>query len=322
MGKVFVTRHIPDIGLSMLREKGHEVVVSDKDRPLNKDELIAELKANSYDAVLSQLTDGIDKDVFEAAASVKIFANYAIGFNNFDVEEGKKRNIFLSNTPGGGAERVAEFALALMLSLACRITEGDRFVREGKYKGFDPMLFHGTELVGKTLGIIGTGRIGAEVVRRAIKGFLMKVVYFDVQRNEALEKEFGAEFKETVEEVLPIADFVSIHVPLMPATHHLMNAERFRLMKKTAFLVNTSRGPVLDEAALVEALKTGVIAGAGIDVYENEPNLSSGLADLSNAILTPHIASSTTGSREDMARLAAENINVTLSGSRPPNNVY
>lgn len=322
MAKVFVTRIIPDIGISMLREAGHEVVLSGKDCPLTKDELIAELKIGSFDAVLSQLTDVIDKDVFDAAPTVKIFANYAIGFNNFDIEEGKKRGVFLSNTPGGGAERVAEFALALMLSLACRITEGDRFVREGKYKGFDPMLLHGTELVGKTLGIIGTGRIGAEVARRASRGFLMKVIYFDVARNEALEKEFGAEFKGTVEEVLPLADIVSIHVPLMPTTHHLINAERLKLMKKTAFLINTSRGPVLDEVALVQSLKSGLIKGAGLDVYENEPNLSSGLCDLSNVILTPHVASSTTESREDMSRLAAENILVTLSGSRPANNVY
>ncbi len=322
MAKVFVTRKIPDIGISMLRERGHEVIISNKDRPLTKEELITELKSGQYDAVLSQLTDGIDKDVFDGAPSVKVFANYAIGFNNFDIEEGKKRGVFLSNTPGGGAERVAEFAVALMLALACRITEGDRFVRQGQYVGFDPMLFHGTELVGKTLGIIGTGRIGAEVARRVIKGFLMKVVYFDVTRNEALEKEFGAEFKSTVEEVLPVADFVSVHVPLMPATHHLINASRLRLMKSTAFLINTSRGPVLDEVALVEALKAGVIRGAGLDVYENEPNLSSGLKDLSNVILTPHIASSTTESREDMSRLAAENILSVLSGSRPANNVY
>lgn len=322
MAKVFVTRKIPNIGISMLRERGHEVIVSDMNRPLTKEELIAALRAGQYDAVLSQLTDGIDKDVFDAGSSVKVFANYAIGFNNFDIEEGKKRGVFLSNTPGGGAERVAEFAVALMLSLACRITEGDRFVRQGSYVGFDPMLFHGTELVGKTLGIIGTGRIGAEVVRRVTKGFLMKVVYFDVARNEGLEKEYGAEFKSTIEDVLPVADFVSIHVPLMPATHHLMNASRLRLMKSTAFLINTSRGPVVDEVALVDALKVGAIKGAGLDVYENEPQVSPGLKDFSTVILTPHIASSTTESREDMSRLAAENILSVLSGSRPAHNVY
>lgn len=322
MAKVFITRRVPDIGISMLRERGFDVEVSDKDRPLTKDELITKLKNGSYDAVLSLLTDSVDKDVFDAAPSVKIFANYAIGFNNFDVEEGKKRGVFLSNTPGGGAERVAEHAMALMLALSCRLVEADKFVRDGKYVGWDPMIFHGVRLAGKTLGIIGTGRIGGDVAHRALKGFQMRVIYYDIVRNEELEREHGAQFIKTIEELLPMADFVSLHVPLTAETKHTINAERLKLMKPTAYLVNTSRGPVIDEAALTEALQSGTIAGAGLDVFENEPALASGLAELPNVVLTPHIASATAEAREDMARLAAENIIATLEGNKPPNNVY
>jgi glyoxylate reductase len=322
MKNIFVTRKIPDLGIKMLTDKGYAVDISPKDRPLTKQELITYLKKKPYDAVLSLLTDPIDAEVMDAAPTVKIFANYAIGFNNIDIEAAKKRNVFVTNTPGGGADRVAEHTWALILALSCRITEGDVYMKKGKFKGWDPLLLHGTKLAGKTLGILGTGRIGSDVAHRAKNGFGMNVVYYDVKRNEQLEKDFGATFYPTVEEVLKISDVVSIHVPLLPSTQHLINADRLKLMKPTAYLVNTSRGPVVDENALVEALKNGVLRGAGLDVFEFEPKLAQGLAKLSNVVLTPHIASGTEEARHDMAVLSANNIINTLEGRRPDNMVY
>ena len=293
MKKVFITRQIPEVGIKMLTDKGYQVTVSSKDRPLSKKEIIKALKKDSYDAVLTLLTDPIDKEVLEAAPTVKIFANYAIGFNNIDVEEAKKRGIFVTNTPGGGADRVAEHTWALILALTCRVVEADLYMRKGKFNGWNPMIFHGTKLAGKMLGIIGTGRIGADVAHRAVNGFGMKIAYYDVKRNDDLEKNYQAVFCATPEEVLRQADVVSIHVPLLPSTHHLINANRLPLMKKTAYLINTSRGQVVDEVALVDALKAGAITGAGLDVFEFEPKLAKGLEKLSNVVLTPHIASGT-----------------------------
>jgi glyoxylate reductase len=319
--KVFVTRRIPENGLNMLRDAGLAVTVSSQDRPLTKAELIAALRAVPYDAVLSLLTDQIDAEVFDAAPTVKIFANYAIGFNNIDLIEARRRGVLVTNTPGGGADRVAEHTWGLILALTCRIVEGDQFVRSGKYVGWDPIIFHGTKLAGKTLGIIGTGRIGADVARRAVHGFEMKVIYHDIIRNEKLEKDFGAVFQPNVEEVLRAADIVSLHTPLTKETTHLINQARLALMKKEAFLINTSRGAVVDEKALVAALQRGAIAGAGLDVFENEPNLTPGLAALPNVVLTPHIASATTEARLEMARMAAANIIAAIAGETPPNQV-
>lgn len=308
MKKIYITRQIPNIGLKLLKDKGYEVDVNPKDRPLSQSELIKILKRKQYDAVLTLLTDQIDVKVMDASPSAKIYANYAIGFNNFDIEAAKSRGVILTNTPGGGAERVAEHTIALMLALTCRITEADVYMKKGRYKGWDPMLLHGDMLAGKTLGIIGTGRIGADVAHRAKFGFSMKIAYYDVKRNEQIEKDFGAVFCPTVEEVLKIADVVSIHVPLLPTTQHLMSAERLAIMKPTAYLINTSRGPVIDENALVAALRNHVIKGAGLDVFEFEPKLARGLTKLSNVVLTPHIASASKEARDDMAQIAANNI--------------
>jgi len=322
MKNVFVTRKILDVGIKMLTDKGYTVDISPKDRPLTKSELIKYLKKKPYDAVLTLLTDIIDAEVMDTAPTVKIYANYAIGFNNINIEEAKKRNIFVTNTPGGGADRVAEHAWALILALSCRVVEGDNYVKKGKYNGWDPMLLHGTKLSGKTLGILGTGRIGADVAHRGKFGFDMNVVYYDVVRNEKIEKDFGAVFYPTVEEVLKVSDVVSIHVPLLDSTHHLINADRLKLMKPTAYLINTSRGPVIDEMALVDALQNGTIMGAGLDVFEFEPKLAKGLAKLSNVVLTPHIASGTVSARLEMAVLSVNNIINTLEGRQPLNMVY
>lgn len=319
--KVYITRQIPEEGIKALKDKGFEIEINKKDRPLTKKELIKILRKGNYDAVLSLLTDNIDAEVMDSAPTVKIYANFAIGFNNIDIAEAKKRNIYVTNTPGGGADRVSEHAWALILALSCRVVEGDEYLRKGKWNGWDPMLLHGTKLAGKTLGIIGSGRIGTDVAHRGRNGFGMNIAYYDVKRNEQLEKDYNAVFYPTVDEVLKISDVVSIHVPLLDSTHHLINADRLKLMKKSAYLINTSRGPVVDEKALVEALESGTIRGAGLDVFEFEPELAKGLTKLSNVVITPHIASGTDEARHDMAILSTTNIIDCLEGRVPKNNV-
>ncbi|MFA6273168.1 MAG: D-glycerate dehydrogenase [Candidatus Paceibacterota bacterium] len=320
MAKIFITHKIPEVGVQMLKDKGHNVELRDKSELLPKAELVKILGDGNYDGVLCLLTDQIDAEIFNASPTTKIFANYAVGFNNIDIVEAKNRGIVITNTPGASTESVAEHALALLLALTCRIVEGDNFVRAGKYDGWDPMLFWGIDLQGKTLGILGAGRIGAEVARKLALGFGMKIIYHDVVHNEKLEEEISAEFK-SVEEVLQQADVISLHVPLLPETKHLINAERLALMKKTAYLVNTSRGPVVDEVALVDALKRGIIKGAALDVFENEPVLAAGLKDLPNVVLTPHIASATAETRSDMAQKAAENLIAFFGGQKPLNEI-
>lgn len=321
MVTIYITRKIPDIGLSMLLQKGFELDISPKDRPLTKRELVKALGEKPYDGVLCLLTDTIDGEVFDAVPSAKIFANYAVGFNNIDVAEAKKRGVTITNTPGALTEAVAEHTIALMLALVKRVVEGDTYLRKGKYKGWGPELFLGEELQGKTFGILGAGRIGGRVGEIASKGFGMRVIYYDIKQSQELESVCGATFRATPEEVLKEADVVSVHVPLLPATTHLINAERLKLMKKTAYLINTSRGPVIDENALVFALKTGVIRGAALDVFEFEPKLAKGLAKLSNVVLTPHTASATKSARDGMARLAAENLMAFFENRVPPNKV-
>ena len=319
MKKIFVTRTIPDQGLKILKEKGFEIKVRSENKAISKKELISELK-KGYDALLCLLTDKIDGEIMDAGLpQLKIIANYAVGFDNINIEEGKKRNLMMTNTPGPEiTESVAEHTFALMIALARRIAEADRFARAGKYKGWDPMLLLGTGLHDKTLGIIGLGRIGFAVAQRAVKGFKMKVLYHDVKPNPDFEKEFGAQFVD-LETLLKESDFISIHVPLLTETRHLIGENQLRMMRKNAYLINTSRGPIIDEKALVQALKENWIRGAALDVYENEPVLAPGLAELDNAILTSHIASATEETRAKMSELAARNIIAALEGKEPQN---
>ncbi len=317
--KIYISRVIPESGINLLKEAGHEVTISEKDGVLTKDELIIELKKTEYDAVIPLLTDEIDADIFDAVPSAKIFANYAVGYNNIDTEEAKKRGITITNTPGVLTNTVAEHTIALMLSITSRITEGDRFTRAGKYDGWAPMLFLGTDLKDKTLGILGAGRIGQRVAHIASRGLGMKVCYYDIKQNEEFEKEYGAEFKPTIKGVLEVADVVTTHVPLLDSTRHLINKETLSKMKPTAYLINSSRGPVIDESALVDALRGGVIKGAALDVFEDEPNLAQGLADLDNIVITPHIASATEGTRGKMSEIAAQNVIDFLEGKIPEN---
>jgi len=317
MALIYVTRKILDSGIAHLARAGHTVDVSTKDGVLSKDELIATLSSKPYEAVLCLLTDRVDKEVFDAAPSAKIFANYAVGYDNIDIEEAKRRGIVITNTPDVLTDAVAEHALALALSLLRRVPESERFLREGKYEGWAPLLFLGAGLRGKVLGLLGAGRIGTRVAHEAVRGFDMHVIYHDVARNEVLEKEYGAVFHGSPEDVLQAADVISLHVPLLPSTRHLIDAKRLALMKPTAVLINTSRGPVVDEAALVAALRAGVISGAALDVFENEPALAEGLAELPNVVLTPHTASATVEAREAMAEVAARDIIAVLRGDAP-----
>jgi len=314
---VFITRMIPTKGIKMLTDKGYRVDVYPKETVPSQDKLISYLKKFPYDAVMTLLTDIIDVKVFDAVPSVKMYANYAVGFNNINIEEAKKRGIVVTNTAGGSNECVAEHALSLMLGLTTRMVEGDRFTKKGKYKGWAPMAFMGTDLSGKTLGLVGSGAIGSEVARMAHQGFKVNIIYHDMVANERLEKEYDARRCTNLEELLKQADIVSLHVPLLPSTQHLMNAEHLRMMKPTAFLINTSRGPVIDEKALVEALKNKVIAGAGLDVYEFEPKIMRGLVDLPNVILTPHIASARENARNQMAEIASQGIIDFFEGKKP-----
>lgn len=319
--KIFITRAIPEQGSALLKDKGYSVTVSDKDGVLTKEELIRRLSGAGYDAVLCLLTDKIDDDVLAAAGpQCKIFANYAVGFDNIDREAAKRRGITITNTPGVLTETVAEHTFALMLAIAHRIAEGDAYTKAGKYKGWAPMLLLGTDVSQKTLGVVGLGRIGSLVAHHAVKGFGMRVMYYDQKQNAEFEKEYGAQFVD-LETLLKESDFVSIHVPLLPTTKHLIGETQLKTMKPSAYLVNTSRGPVVDEAALVTALRERWIKGAALDVFEHEPELSPGLAELSNVIVTPHIASATEETRGKMAVCAATNIIEALEGRTPPNAV-
>lgn len=317
---IYITRKIPDAGLKILTEQGIKYDIGNFKRPPQKKELVKELKKKSYDGVISFLTDKLDKDIFDACPSSKIFANFSVGFDNADLEEAKKRNIFITNTPNTSATAVAEHTVALMLALTTRIVESDEFMRKGKYKGWDPSIFVGTDLKGKTIGLIGAGQIGTEVAKMLRYGFGSNIIYSDIKRNFDLENIDGVVQRET-EEVLREADIVSLHVPLLPSTHHLINEEALHKMKKSSFLINTSRGPVVDEKALVKALQDDTIRGAALDVFEFEPKLTRGLTKLPDVIITPHIASARQSARDKMAEIAAENIVSVLKTGQPLNNV-
>ena len=316
---VFITRKIPDIGIRMLKERGYEVDVNLKDSVLSQKQIIKSLKKKTYDAVLVLLTDRVDSAIFNAAPSVKIYANCAAGYDNIDIIEAKKRGITVTNAPAPLAtEAVAEHVIALMFALATRIVEADKFVRRGKYKKWLPMNFMGINLAGKTLGLIGAGRIGERVARLA-SGLGLKVIYYDVIRNERIEKECGVAYYNSIEELLQKADVVSLHVPLLDSTRHLINEKRLLLMKPTSFLVNTSRGPVVDEKALEKALRKKIIRGAALDVFEFEPKVTPGLKKMDNVVLTPHIASAEGEARNQMAEIAAQNIIDFFENGKPGN---
>jgi lactate dehydrogenase-like 2-hydroxyacid dehydrogenase len=272
------------------------------------------------DGLICLLTDSITADVMDAAGSgLKIIANYAVGYNNIDIEQAKARGIAVTNTPGVLTDATADIAWALLFSAARRIVEADNYLREGSWPGWDPNLMLGADITGTTLGIIGAGRIGTAMAMKS-RGFDMKVVYSDEQVNEVLEKKLGAK-KLSLDELLKISDFISVHVPLMPSTAHLIGKRELNLMKPQVILINTSRGAVIDEAELAFALEKGTIRAAGLDVYEFEPEVNARLMKLKNAVLLPHIASATTVTRSKMADIAVENIIAFIEGKPLPNKV-
>ena len=282
--------------------------------PLTKAALMQ--KAKGRDAIVSLLTDTIDGELLdEAGPQCKIVANYAVGFNNFDMAAATKRGVILTNTPGVLDDATATHAFALLLATAKRLAEADKFVRDGKWRGWAPMFFIGMDVDRRTLGIAGMGRIGSNVARKA-KGFNMRIIYTDVRRNPEAEKEFGATYVDK-ETLLKESDFLTLHVALTPETRHYIGEKELKLMKKTAILINASRGPVVDEKALLKALQAKQIWAAGLDVFENEPEIVAGLTKLDNVLVVPHIASATTETRINMGRIAVSNVIKVLSGQPP-----
>lgn len=312
---VYVTRVIPQPGIDLLR--AHlDVEVNESDEPLSSDEL--RRRAGSHDALVTLLTDTIDGTVLQSGqGSLKIVANVAVGYDNIDVPAATAAGIMVSNTPGVLTETTADFAWALLMSVARRIPEAQSFLRAGKYQGWGIMTMLGEDIHGKTLGIAGFGRIGQAVAQRAT-GFGMKILYYDpVVHAEDAARRLNATSVD-LNTLLRESDFVSVHTPLTPETRHMIGKEQFDLMKDTAYLINTSRGPVLDESALASALKANRIRGAALDVFENEPEIYPALLQLDNAVITPHIASASVATRGRMALMAAENVIAALGGQRPP----
>jgi glyoxylate reductase len=309
--RILVTRPIPESAVELLRNAGHEVTVSPHDRPLSPQELLAGTEGKG--GLIAMLTDRIDAAFLDARPNIRAVANFAVGYNNIDVAACTQRNVGASNTPDVLNDATAEVAWTLMLAAARRAGESERVLRAKQWKGWGPLQFIGVPVIGRTLGIVGAGRIGSRVAELS-RGFDMQVIYHNRNTSPAMEK-LGAKRVE-LRELLAAADFVSIHVPLTEQTRHLIGAKELASMKKTAVLVNTSRGPVVDEAALVEALRSGRIFAAGLDVYEQEPTVHPGLFELENAVIFPHIGSATTASRTGMAELAAENLVEMLAGRR------
>ena len=312
--KIFLTRPIPPASMELLKEKV-ELTYNPDDRVLSRAELIAGMAGQ--DGLLCTLMDGIDGELLNTNPNLKIVANYAVGYNNIDVAAATARKIPVSNTPGVLTASTADMAWALMFAIGRRVVEGDQLVRSRQWQGWGPMQLLGQDITGATLGLIGLGRIGKAMVQRA-KGFDMKVIYWNRTRlSEAEETAMGITYASR-EDVLAQADFVSLHVALNAETTHLIGAAELALMKSTAYLINTTRGPVVDEKALVESLKTGSIGGAGLDVFEKEPMLEPELYDLPNVVIPPHLGSATIGTRTKMGNIAAENCFAACRGERPP----
>ena len=312
--KVLVTRLLPKAAMEMIK-KAVNAEVNPHDRPMTRRELLRGIKGK--DGVLSLLNDRMDGEAMDIAGSnLRIIANYAVGFNNIIVPEAPDRGIVVTNTPEVLTETTADMAWTLIMDTCRRAAEGDAFLRSGKVWDWAPMMMLGADVSGKTLGILGLGRIGQAVARRA-QGFNMKVIYYDAFRQKPrVEKDLKVQFK-SFNTVIRQADIISVHTPLMKETVHLIGSKVFKAMKKTAYVVNTSRGPVVDEGALARALQRGDIAGAGIDVFEEEPKVHPELLKCRNAVLTPHIASATIETRTAMGTLAASNLIATLNGRKP-----
>lgn len=313
--KVYVTRPVFDDAIERLR-RDVDVEANPADRILAKQELIERLR--DKDGALTLLTDAVDLEVLQAAPKLKVVANFAVGFNNVAIDAATSLGVAVTNTPGVLTETTADFAWALLMTAARHVAEADKFARSGTPWVWGPKMFLGHDVYGKTLGLIGLGRIGQAVARRAA-GFNMRVVFHDSESiPDKVIKELGVT-PLPLDELLRISDFISVHVPLFPETHHLLNDRTFGMMKANCIVINTSRGPVVDEKALVRAVKNRKIAGAGLDVFEREPEIEPELFRLENVVLAPHIASASHETRFKMCMMAADNLLAVLKGERPPN---
>jgi glyoxylate reductase len=310
--KVYVTRPIQQEAIDLLKEH-FDVTMNPEDRVVERDILLKAVE--DVDALLCLINDTVDKEVISRAKKVRIIANYGVGYNNIDVPEATKRGIIVTNTPGVLTDATADLAWGLLLAAARRIVESDKYTRAGRYESWSPTLLLGRSVAGKTLGIIGAGRIGRAVAKRSL-GFDMKLLYHNRRRDEELERELNARWVDK-DTLLKESDFISLHVPLTDETRHMIGRREFEVMKDTAVLVNTSRGPVVDEKALVEALRKKLIWAAGLDVYEREPEVEEGLKELDNVVLASHIGSATIEARISMAMMAAQNVVSVLKGGKP-----
>ncbi len=313
--KVLITREIPQAGINLLTEHKNLELDYRKGAPLSPAELKKAIK--DADAIIPVIPDQINKSVIEVAKNLRVIATYSVGYDNIDLDEATKKNIYVANTPGDLTEAVAEHALSMMLGLGRRLAEADKFCRDGKYKYWDPMTFIGPKFMGKTLGIIGFGRIGQFFSRMAKHGLNMKILYYDIAPHPEAENLLDAE-KVSLDYLLQNSDVISLHVNLSEETEHMIDSAQFELMKPDAILINTARGPVIDENALALALKENYISGAALDVFEEEPKIHPDLLKLNNVLLTPHIASATWEARIQMARMTAENVIDVLINKNPP----
>ncbi len=312
--KILITRSVPR-EVSDRLAPFFEIDLYDKHAAIPRPLLLKKIKDKV--GLLCILTDKVDRQLLSAAPALRAVATYSVGYDHIDVKACSEKGVAVTNTPGVLTESTADFTWALLLAASRRVVEGDRFMRAGKYKGWDPMMLLGTDVHGKALGIVGFGRIGQAVARRA-QGFGMRILYYDTQRLfPPVEQQFNAEFRE-LDDLLRESDFVTLHTVLDAATHHLIGERAFALMKRSAYLVNAARGPIVDEKALVKALKTGRIRGAALDVYECEPKMAPGLAALPNAVIVPHLASASLETRTRMGLMAAEGLLDVLIRRRKP----
>lgn len=311
--KVYLTRKIPQAGIDLLKKQEYHLVINPLNKPVHRDILLHEIRDS--DAILCMLSDRIDRDVINASSKLKVISNYAVGYDNIDVNYATKKDIVITNTPGVLTEATAEVTWALIFGCARRVAEADRYVREGKFKVWGPTLLLGRLIAGKTLGIIGCGRIGQSVGIKS-RAFGMKVLYFNRSRKPSFEKQTSAKMV-ALKTLLRESDFVTLHLPLTKETKHFIGTNELRMMKPTAYFINVARGQIVDESALADALQRKIIAGAGLDVYENEPAVHPSLIKLDNVILLPHLGSATVESRTKMAIIAAENIIAVLKGKKP-----
>ena len=318
MAKIFITRKVFKEAIEILAKEHHTVEINNTDRILPFTELIESARGKA--GLITLLNDRIDSQTMEELPSLKVISNVAVGYDNIDVDAATRRGIMVTNTPGVLTETTADLAFALLLSAARRVPEADKYIRAGKFKHWELMQPQmGIDIYGKTIGIVGMGAIGQAVARRAHRGFDMRVIYFSSSRKELPEKEYNAEFT-AFDELLSRSDFISIHVPLTEKTTHMFSSEAFKKMKNSAILVNTARGPVVDESALVAAIKDGQIRGAALDVFEAEPSVHPELMKMEESVvLAPHIGSASVETRLRMTVMAAKNMVEGLKGNRPPN---